>query len=134
MEQYLKKQIIGLITTELAMKCKIPEYANKFIVIYENDRRHCEKRHSKDFKNIAMFNYVMNNLDKLIKTSDFYFFNPKNSTLEYYKKIEENITIRVKIEPGNEMKVKTVFPINEEKYINKLNKSKYNEYVINWNE
>ena len=51
-------------------------------------------------------------------------------SLEYYKKFEGDITVRVRVDDGRELKVKTVFPVGEQKVQNKIYKEKYNKYVL----
>lgn len=128
------KQILGKVDKEISEKYKIPEYANKKIVLYPNDKKHCEKRHLKDFSNPKHFYYVMSNLDVIISNPDFVFFNKNNSSLEYYKNIWQDISVRVRVEYGAELKVKTFFPVEKTKIEEKKAKSKfleaYNKYVI----
>lgn len=128
------KQILGKVDKIIADKYKIPEYANKKIVLYPNDKRHCEKRHLNDFSNPKHFYYVMSNLDIIISSPDFVFFNKNNSSLEYYKNIGQDISVRVRVEYGPELKVKTFFPVEKSKIEDKKAKSKfleaYNKYVV----
>lgn len=128
------KQIIGTLDKKIAIKYGIPEYANKKIVLYPNDRRHCEKRHLQDFPDSKNFYYVLSRLDLIIDSPDIVFYNKKNSSLEYYKNIGNNISVRVRVEPGNELRVKTFFPVNETKVKEKEAKVKflesYDQYVV----
>ena len=72
----------------------------------------------------------MNNLDLIINECDFVLFNSKNKSLEYYKKLNSNITVRVRVEDSNELKIKTMFPVSESKYEMKMTRYAYNKYVI----
>lgn len=51
-------------------------------------------------------------------------------SLEYYKELDQNITVRVKVDDGRELKVKTVFPVDKEKIERKIEKDIYNQYVM----
>lgn len=140
------KRILGRVSTEIIEKYELQEHANKKIVIYDNDRRHCEKEHAHQFKDIKTFHYIMDNLEYIIDNPDYVFFtkgydkrkNKKTGkkelveryTLEYYKNFEDDITVRVKVDNGNELKVKTVFPVNGQKVKNKIEKEIYNKYVL----
>lgn len=126
----MRKERITKVSLETAQYCRKSNLAGKTIVIYENDKKHCYKRHYKDFTNPKVFAFVMNNLNYIIDECDFVLYNSKNSSLEYYKKLEDNITVRVKVENSNELKIKTVFPIPDEKFEMKKNRSIYNKYVI----
>ncbi len=127
----MNKERIAKVTSDMANECKRPELTGKEIVIYENDRKHCYNRHYGDFSNPKEFAFIMKNLDYIINECDFVLYNEKNNSLEYYKKIHNNITVRVKVENSNELKIKTVFPIPDKKYENKKTKAAYNKYVIN---
>ena len=127
----MNKERIAKVTSDMASECKRPELIGKEIVIYENDRKHCYNRHYSDFSNPKEFAFIMKNLDYIINECDFVLYNEKNNSLEYYKKIHNNITVRVKVENSNELKIKTVFPIPDKKYENKKTKAAYNKYVIN---
>ena len=51
-------------------------------------------------------------------------------SLEYYKELDQNITVRVKVDDGRELKVKTVFPVDKEKIERKMEKDIYSRYVM----
>lgn len=129
------KQILGKVEKDIAIKFGIPEYANKKIVLYPNDKRHCEKRHLNDFANKKHFYYAMSNLDNIITNPDLVYYNPTKDTLEYYKDIGQDISVRVRVENGPELKVKTFFPVEKEKIEDRKSKIKfqeaYDKYVVN---
>ena len=125
------KRILGKVTRNIANENGIPEYANKMIVLYDNDRRHCEKRHLKDFPNKQAFHYVMNNLELIVEEPDEVFYVKSKDTLEYYKYFEDlGVTIRVRVEPGRELKMKTMFIAKETTIKGRIKYSDYNKYVI----
>jgi len=140
------KRILGRVSTEIIEEYKLQKHANKKIVIYDNDRRHCEKEHAHQFKDTKTFHYIMDKLEYIIENPDYVFFtkgyderkNKKTGviekierhTLEYYKTFEDDITVRVRVDDGNELKVKTVFPVNGKKIENKIKKDIYNKYII----
>lgn len=127
----MKKEIICKISKKDSEDCKKTELYGKKIVLYENDRKHCYKRHYNDFNDSKTFGFVMKNLDYIIKERDFVLYNSKNNSLEYYKKISQNVSVRVKVDNTNELKIKTVFAVPDTKYENKLNKAMRNKYIIN---
>lgn len=126
----MKKRKISKVSLKVAQDCKRMDLLDKPIVIYENDERHCYNRHYSDFENPRDFSFVMKNLSYIIDECDFVLFNDKNNSLEYYKKLNNNVTIRIKIENSNELKIKTFFTIPDEKYEIKRTKAAYNKYVI----
>lgn len=80
-EGVIVKRILGKVTKEIAIKNNLEEYANKKIVLYDNDRRHCQKRHAHEFGDIKTFHYVMDNLEYIIKNPDQVFYVKNKSTL-----------------------------------------------------
>ena len=120
------KRILGKVAKEIAIENGISEYANKKIVLYENDRKHCEK-HIADFGDKKTFHYVMDNLEYIIDEPDYVFYVKNKQTLEYYKTFGTDVTVRVKVAPGNELKVKTVFPVNPTKIENRIKHKDYNK-------
>lgn len=139
------KRILGKITKETVEKYHLQEHENKKIVIYDNDRKHCEKEHLKEFKDRKTFHYIMDNLEYIIENPDYIFYvkgydkvkNKDNHievierySLEYYKKLDIDITVRVRVDNSKELKVKTVFPVDENKIALKLKNEKKKQYVI----
>lgn len=124
------KRILGEVTKEIAQDNNIPEYANKKIVLYDNDRRHCKNRHANEFGDLKTFHYVMDNLEEIISNPDQVFYKKNTSSLEYYKTFGFGITVRVRVEPGLELKVKTVFTVKPKKIENRVKNEAYNKYVI----
>lgn len=126
----MNKDYITKVSDIVGTDCKRPDLVGKSIVIYDNDKKHCYNRHYKDFENPKDFSFVMNNLGYIIDECDFVLFNDKNQSLEYYKKLRNNVSIRVKVENSNELKIKTFFILPDEKYEIKRNRMAYNKYVI----
>lgn len=73
----------------------------------------------------------MDNLEYIIEKPDEVFYVKRKNTLEYYKTFDIGVTVRVKVEPGNELKVKTVFTVTKTKIENRRKKENYNKYVLN---
>ncbi len=126
----MNKETISKVSEKIAQDCKRLDLVGKPIVFYDNDRKHCYKRHYKDFKDPKVFSFVMKNLGYIIDECDFGLFNSNNNSLEYYKKLKDNITIRVKADNSKELKIKTFFIIPNDKYEAKRNRAVYNKYVI----
>ena len=129
-EGVIMKRILGKVTRKIAKENNIEEQANKKIVLYDNDRKHCQNKHAKEFGDMKTFHYVMDNLEYIIENPDHVFYVKNNSTLEYYKTFDFGITVRVKVEEGPELRVKTVFTVKNTKIENRLKDKEYNKYVI----
>lgn len=128
----MRRQVLGTVSKEVAQTNNLEEYVNKKIVLYDNDRRHCEKRHLKDFKNPDDFYYIMDHLNLIIDNPDCTYYVANKNTLEYYKYIRElDVTIRIRVEPGNTLKMKTMFISKKSTIDNRENNKYYNMYVKN---
>jgi len=124
------KRILGRVSKKIAIENDILDYANKPIVLYDNDRRHCAK-HMHEFANKHVFHYVMDNLETIIEDPDEVFYVKSKQTLKYYKYFDDlGITIRVKVEPGRELKMKTMFVVKKTKLSNRQKNKYYNMYVV----
>ena len=126
----MNKEYITKVSKKDADNCRRPDLFGKRIVLYESDKLHCYSEHYSNFKNKKEFSFIMNNLDYVINECDFVLYNSKNNSLEYYKKLNSNITVRVKVQNSNELKIKTMFPVSEDKYEMKLARYNYNKYII----
>ena len=125
------KRILGRVTKEVAFKCHLEDYIDKKIVIYDDARKHCYDKHLKEFGSVKTFHYIMDNLENIISKPDYVFYKPSKKTLEYYKTYSFDITVRVRVKPGKELKVKTVFRVNRQKINNRIQKEIENQYIIN---
>lgn len=130
----MSKKFITKVSERDANNCKRPDLTGKSIVLYDSDKIHCYSEHYNNFKNKKEFAFIMENLDFVINECDFVLYNSKNNSLEYYKKINSNITVRVRVQNSNELKIKTMFPVPDEKYEIKRTRAAYNKYVIQENE
>ena len=140
------KRILGRLSKDIVDKYNLWEHEDKKIVIYDNDRKHCENKHAHQFKDKKTFHYIMDNLEYIIEEPDEVFYikgydiefdretrtkiKVERYSLEYYKKFEGNITVRVRVDDSRELKVKTVFPVDEGKVENKKKKELYQKYVL----
>lgn len=126
------KQILGQVSKDIILNYNVPpKYLNSKIVLYPNDKRHCEKRHLKDFKEPSHFYYVMSNLDYIIQNPSYvYYFQSKN-TIEYYCNIGQDISVRIRVDDGKELKVKTIFPVEKEKIEERKQREIEDHYIIN---
>ena len=146
MEGVIVKRILGKLSKDIAEQHGLYEHINKKIVLYDNDRKHCEKKHMHEFKDKKTFHYVMDNLEYIIEKPDRVFYvkgydvienkatgektKVERYSLEYYKELDEDVTVRVRVDEGRELKVKTVFKVDKEKIERKIEKDIYGRYVM----
>ena len=61
-------------------------------------------------------------MDEIIKHPEFISYNEKNKSLEFVRKMLDNTLVAVRVSLANELKVKTLYPIN------KIKKEKLKEH------
>ena len=112
----MEKKLLFTITKSFCNKYRINEDLKGLdIVIYSDRFLHIEK-HKNEYSDIGMYKYTIDNLHEIIKNPDFITVNNKNRSMNFIKKLEDNILVAITIDGKRELKVKTVFPISNVKY------------------
>ena len=128
------KRILGEVSNEVVEKWQLYEYKNKKIVMYPEAKEHSKDRHINDYKSVDDYYYVMDSLEEIINNPDYVFYDKSKAVLEYYKNIRGNILVAIRVVPGKELKVRSVYPVEQEKINNRRKKEMdmkmYNKYVI----
>jgi hypothetical protein len=118
---------VGILDEKIALKCGIYEHRNKPILVYKDRIDHVIDHHLKDFGSIDNIMKSYNNIHNIIKKPDYYFYNKKNNSLEYYKTFGNNLCVAVRINPGKVLKVRSWFPPNKNKIENRKKKGEQKE-------
>ena len=128
------KRILGEINDDIIEQWGLDNYRNKKIVLYPEAKQHSEEEHLKQYETVEDYYYVMDNLENIIKTPDYVFYDKSKQGLEYYKNVRGNVLVAVRVRPGNELRVRSVYPVKQEKIDNRKRKENdmkmYNKYVI----
>lgn len=127
------KRILGKINPDIINKWELYEHRNKMIVMYEEAEEHSKSKHLNDFPSEKDYNDVMDSLKEIIRKPDYVFYDKSKKGLEYYKKVNSDVLVAVRVDDGSELKVKSVYPVKQEKIENRKKKEKktklYNKYV-----
>lgn len=113
---------LGFLRSDVAEHLGISEHKYKPIVIYYDRVQHVVDRHLKEFGSRERIEKIYNSLSILINNPDYIFYNKKTNGLEYYKKIDFDVCVAVRINSGRVLKVKSWYPVNEAKINNRINK------------
>ena len=121
-------KIVGKISDEIVEKYRLYEYRNKEIVQSLSLYLHVAK-HVKEFLNVDSYNHTMANIPQIIKEPKFVYYDPNKNSLLYFKKIDENVCVVVKINLRKNKKpyIATVYPVSNRK----IEKLKELSYIIN---
>ena len=129
------KRILGQINNEIIEQWELYEHKNKKIVMYPEAKAHSKDRHINDYPSIEDYYIVMDSLEKIIQNPDYVFYDKSKKGLEFYKKIKSNILVADRVDDGKELKVKSVYPVENTKIENRKKKEEqtklYNKYVKN---
>ncbi|MBQ7890985.1 MAG: hypothetical protein IJO78_05185 [Erysipelotrichaceae bacterium] len=88
------------------------EYLGKMIVVYKERYAHFAK-HQSEFLNYSSYDYSVKSLDDIIQNPEFIVYDSKNNSLEFVKKLLDNTLVAVRVADCLELKVKTLYPIND---------------------
>lgn len=111
----MKKNTILTIDQNYANKYNLDSsFIGKTIVVY-NDRYIHFESHKAEYINVASYNLSVNNLFDIIKNPEFISSNQKNNSLEFIKTLSDHTLVAVRVSNSKELKVKTMYPINQTK-------------------
>ena len=122
------KKIVGVISDEIVEKYKLYEYRNETIVQSLDSYQHIAK-HIQEFENVDSYNNTVNSISNIIKNSKFVYYNSSKNSLLYFKKIDENVcvVVKLKLRKNKDTYVATIYPISE----TKINKYIELSYIVN---
>ena len=117
------KRVILTIDSKYLSRYNLPsQYLGKNIVLYSGRITHFAK-HELEFSSKTAYNASVNNIDKIIKNPEFISYDPKNNSLEFVKKMLDDTLVAVRVSASTDLKIKTIFPINEAKKTKLRNRS-----------
>lgn len=122
---------LGFLRGDVAEYLGISEHKYKPIIVFYDRVHHVVDRHLKEFGSKEKIEKIYNNLSILINNPDYIFYNKKTNGLEYYKKIDFDVCVAVRINASKVLKVKSWYPVNEAKINNRINKGiMFNKKVV----
>ena len=109
-------KIIGKISNEVIEKYKLYDYRNKNIVQSLDLYVHIAK-HVKEFKSIDSYHNTISNIENIISDPFFVYYNKKRNSLLYFKKIDEEVCVVVKLilRENKDSYVASIYPVSENK-------------------
>ena len=116
------KRILGEVSKAVVEQWGLEEHKNKKIVMYHDRKEHSKEKHQNDFETESRFHLVMDSLEEIVKKPDYVYYNKATNGLEYYKNINGEVVVAVRISYGRELKVRSVYPVSKIKIINRKKK------------
>lgn len=120
----MKYKYVGNLSKTIAEKCEILEHSGKKIIVYEDRIKHVVEKHYNDFENLNALMKAYYAIPYVIKNPDFCFYNKKTKGLEYYKNLDNNLCVVVRINAGKVLKIRSWYPANKGKIKNRINQLK----------
>ena len=122
------KKIVGRISEEWIERYKLYDYYGVEIIQSLDLYLHVAK-HVKEFESVDSYNHTMSSIPKIISEPDFVYYDPNRKSLLYFKKIDENVCVVVKLNlrKNKDTYVATIYPISE----NKIQKYIEQSYILN---
>ena len=128
------KRILGEISDDIVKQWDIIEQKGKKIVMYPEAKEHSKERHINEYPSEEDYYFVMASLEEIINNPDYVFYDKSKQGLEYYKEIKQHVLVAIRVNNGRELKVKSVYPVEQEKIENRKKKEEqtklYNKYVV----
>ena len=122
------KKIVGRISDEVIERYKLYDYRDREIIQSLDLYAHVAK-HAPEFESVDSYNHAMLNIPLIISEPLFVYYDPHKNSLLYFKEIDENICVVVKLalRKNKDTYVATVYPISK----NKINKYIEQSYIVN---
>lgn len=117
------KQILGIIPQQEIDKWFLSEYKDKNIVFYSDREEHC-REHISQYESEEDYYYTMANLKEIIRNPSYVYYDVNKRGLEFYKRFRNNILVAVRVSSGNELRVKSVYPVSDTKIANRKKKER----------
>lgn len=121
-------KIVGRVSNEVVEKYKLYDYRNKEITQSLDLYLHVAK-HVSEFESVDSYNNTMSNIPEIISNPYFVYYDPNKNSLLYFKKIDENVCVVVKLNlrKNKDTYVSTVYPISDKKIQRYVEQS----YILN---
>lgn len=117
-----KDKIVGYVSKEITEFWKISEQTSKPIIQGGNWAKGHGSKHKKEFKCIYNYHQAIKNIPIILKYPDYFYYNETEKGIEYFKKLEEDVTLVVRITGKKRLYVATIYPTSTTKIENRKNK------------
>lgn len=121
-------KIVGKISDDIVEQYKLYDYRGRNIVQSLDLYLHITK-HIPEFESVDSYTNTMSNIENIIANPYFVYHDPHKNSLLYFKEIDENICVVVKLNlrKNKDNYIATVYPISK----SKIEKYKALSYIVN---
>lgn len=112
-------KIVGILDKDIIKKWILEEPNDLKIYQSVGLYKHIFK-HIKEYTSIDSANYTIDHIEDVIANPDYVCYNPKQKSIEYYKKLLEPVSIVVQRDENDLLYVASVYPVTETKIKNRI--------------
>lgn len=124
----IKNQSIGKLSPDIVnfILSKKPDFkgrisSNKDILFWAARVKHIEK-HRRDFNATNSFDDCCKKIPSIIENPDYISIHPKDESVSFIKKFDQNVSVAIKISTEGDMVFRTMYPLRD---------SQLNNYIAN---
>lgn len=124
----IKHQTIGKLSPDIVefILTKKPDFegrisSDKDILFWAARVKHIEK-HRNDFNSTNNFDDCCRKIPAIIEEPDYISMHPKDGSVSFIKKFDQNVSVAIKISTGGDMVFRTMYPLRD---------SQLNNYIAN---
>lgn len=121
------KKLVGKISKKVIRKWDLYDYENKYIYIVEGLYKRISK-HFDEYISLDSVEHTLKNLYNIINNPDFVYFNTKQCSIEFYKKLYENVSVIIKESKDGYLYIASVYPVTVTKIMNR--KKRYEKKLV----
>lgn len=120
-------KVVGTLSKEVIDNFKLYNFENVEILQSMDLFLHVIK-HREEFKSIDSYNNALLSISKIISNPRFVYYDKKRNSLLYFKEIDENVCVVVKLNiRKNYIYVASIYPVSENKILRYMELSYINQ-------
>ncbi len=119
------KKVVGQINDEVVDRYELYDYRGRDVIQSMDLYIHIAK-HRNEFQSIDSYNNTLSNIENIIAKPNFVYYEKQRNTLLYFKKIDENVCVVVRLElrANKDCFIASIYPVSESK-ITRLKEQSY---------
>lgn len=127
----MKDELVGVLKKEICEQWNLEEHIGKPIIKGKDWKEKHGEKHINEFKCIYNYEKAVEKIPLILDEPDYTFYNEEEKGLEYFKKIEENVTLIVRVTQKRKFYLATIYPSTKTKLGNrKIKEIEKNETLI----
>ncbi len=122
-------KILGYISKKVGIEHEKIEQIGKAIKMTPHLLEHVAP-HIPEFINVESYLFTLSHLTDVLNNPDMTYYNKRNNSIEYYKMLQENVCVVVKLSNKNNLFLASFYPVKQTKIKNRADRKSWEEYVL----